>query len=520
MSKISGFKIISFVLLLFLILVLAYGEILNFSFWKDDWINIWLVINKNPIFLTHWIHPGTLADFFVLGSLFGDRVIFWQITGFIIRVVCAVSVGIFISELTYSPKAGIISAIIETVSVLGLDSLTWVASRVVMIDSILISLGMYYWLRFLRTGIKIKLINGLSFICLAIMADPGRILPLPLIILGTFLFESSKKLNYFKQNKLKIILIILGIMFLLTLWQWRMIQETVVYKFFIQIDLTPKLIQNKIYVLGNYFCSIYYMYIGWVFKLPENLSTGTYNRIYSRVGLIPIFTFLLLLIVGLYKKRRTFLIFSWLLFWTLIFYLPGFFAEPRLTMGVSHRYMEIPGIGLIGMIGYILSKQNQVITILGLILVVTVNIIIGKSLIKDWKVFRADALVTTIWQTIDRDIGTSTGEKIISLTGIHPVIGNNIGMSGQIPLMVIRQVSNLSEFSQLVNDSKEIVSIICTPRSSKIILDGSIVAAKNLDTDDVYSWEVSSDGSLTNNTQLIRRELKSQLFQKGCNGYN
>jgi hypothetical protein len=295
-----------------------------------------------------------------------------------------------------------------------------------------------------------------------------------------------------------------------------MFETTVVYKFIVQSKTDPQLIRSKVYVLGNYFCSLFYLFTGWVYRLPEMASTGIYNRLYARLGLIPVLFFMAVAVIGFVRKNRLLLQAGWLFFWIFIFYLPGYYAEPRLTMGVSHRYMQLSGIGITGIIAIILAKMDTRISVIGTLLIVILNISVGRSLISDWKAYRENAPVMTLWQTVNRDIGADPSEKIVSFSGFHPILGNNIGMSGQIPLMVVRKVSRTGDFFMNINDPREIVRYVFCPRVTKIILGGVTVPAENVPVSRVFGFKINDDGSIADNTPDLHKQIRDLYIQNGC----
>jgi hypothetical protein len=494
MSKRTTFITIS---ILITLSWLTYFRIFDFGFWKDDWINWWGAYFKSPLFLAYWFHPGTTLEFLLFSPFLPANSIGWQIIGFGFKVFAVISCMFFVKALCKSNVCGFWSGCLLATTPLGLDSIGWASAHVTNIAIGCICFGFYYWIIFVsKSGTK-YLITSLILFAAGLLADPFRAFP---ILLFIYLSARTFHFKYSQSILSRFRVVIIGSVIALPLFVYlerQRITETSVFKFFSSPGVDVSLILHKFYVIGNYFNSVYNLMFGWIFPGYEYLSTGEYNRLLARIGFSAILFFTGFLIVLAKRKSSYFSGILFFLVWILVFYIPSWMSEPRLTMGATHRYMVFSSIGVVGLTVFLLSLIKRKLVAWAMVsIIIGINIVTAQRFLRSWSDFRSRSLVSRIWQQIDADVSPDTHQKVFIVTGSHPITQASLNLSGVIPFLINRKINSLAN-RPIYSDSIGIIEDnIC---QNTVLLS------------DIYVWSVNQNGQIHNISDGKRREWKERI---------
>lgn len=436
----------------------SYWRVLTFTFWKDDWFLLWGAIHDSSAFRAYWAHPGTVVEFMWLTRLFGARPLLWNIVGLGLHIGVALVLALCVREFTRSKRAAKTSGLLYAVSVAGMDAVGWPSAHVVLWVSLFLLVGLYYYFR-KHTALS------LLYIFLALFSDPFRAGPIIFIYPG-FVLVALATVPFF--------------------WPYIMGSQLMTH-----ISLyvhNPMEVLRKIYVIGNYFNSLAHVFFGWIVPFREDGSTGVYNPIWARVG------FLLLGIGLLYRKNMKVFI---LLLWIGIFYIPNWLFEPRLTMGVTHRYMAISELGFVAILSYVLSLvKNQTVFYMLLVILLVSNIAMTNYYALLAAPYRTATKVNALWDGINRNVPENMSPLLFSYFGEDPVKLYALSLSGAYPFAIARGITHFSNIPIVSEDSGYIQKLVCQD---------------TVPLNHVYAWNVTNKGTMTDVTSAWRR-----LISGGC----
>jgi hypothetical protein len=490
------------IICLIILAFINYYRIFSFGFWKDDWISWWGSYFKSPLFFSYWYHPGNTLEFILLPGLFPANSLGWQIVGFMARVFAAISVLFFISALSKSKRTGILAGLIFVSTPIGLDTVGWASVHVVNIAIGLVCIGFYFWISNLNFGCRTQLLLSIIILTAGILSDPFRALPVIIFLYISLYFfrttESKKIKMYFHKSLIVIFPMIFGLLY----WERIRISEISVVKFFNNPHFSTGLLAHKLYVTGNYFNSIFNLLAGWIVPVYEYLSTAEYSRWQARIGLI------LIILIGVYililkrKKSKDTNIVLFFYLWMLVFYFPSWLSEPRLTMGITHRYMVFAGVGSIGLTAYFINLiRNKNIFIIIFSAVLCLNIFDSQKFLTKWQVFRSRTLIDSIWNQILRESGPVNRNKVFLISGSHSVVTNTLNYSGITPYTVYLKVGDANNIPIYTDNLNAILPNYCSGK---------------FEIDNLYSWEINNLGSVKNTTIEIRKKVNDSITANNC----
>jgi hypothetical protein len=241
---------------------------------------------------------------------------------------------------------------------------------------------------------------------------------------------------------------------------------------------------------------------GWCIRVYENLSTGQYSRIQSRMGLIIILAVSIIIYWLRFKRIKYWKTVLYFLLWIPVFYLPGWLSEPRLTMGLTHRYMVFAGIGLIGLMAYALDKiKTAWINTLVIGILLLINIINSQYYLREWEVFRSRSLIQKIWYQISSQISNPEPNLIFVITGPHQVISDTLNYSGSIAYLVDKKIPDISRAPLLFDNPAGAIPYICR---------------NTYRLDNLYSWNIDKNGNLTDITFQTRELIGNRIYRGDC----
>lgn len=510
-----------YVVFLVALSVASFWRYLGFTFWKDDWHLLWASLYDVTTIRQYWDHPMTLIEFVWLTRIFGTNPVWWQALGIGLRVACAYSLSLFASVLTGSPSTGLLTGAMYAGAVIGMDAVGWPSAHVVLVSSLFLLTGFTYLTRYL-TGAKASALTlALLYLFLGFFADPFRNFPVLILVpvIPLVVAPSGERLRIFRK-----ILLVAG-----TLGAVIAAAGIALYhrdiagsQLFMYVARQPSAsaVLKKIYVVGNYFNSIANIFIGWFIRLPEEASTGVYHPFVARLGF-----FISCILAGLILRFKTLrargpgiIIFS--LSWIFVTYIPNWLFEPRLTMGVTHRYMAISGIGFILLLGYILSHiRRQSVLIVCVILFIIANMWTAQWYLGIASVYRWSGIVSPLWETIENDVAGDQGSVFI-FEGKEPLRTYALALSGPAPFAIAREVSRAYDMPIVTSDFSLILRLICVAATERFQPGAKVVQKDVIPLGHVYAWSVNESGSLTNTSDIWRKNLLKQANETGCSPLN
>jgi hypothetical protein len=441
----------------------------------------------------YWVHPATVMEFMWVTKLLGTYAFGWQLLGLGLHAAAAVCVSVFATALTGSATEGLLSGIFFATTAVGADATGWSSAHVVLLTAIFLTLGMTYVLR--KKYLLAALYIGIGF-----FFDPFRNFPVFLLI--PFMLPGKE----FKKSIAILVLTFLTV----SLFTFGIFAKEILGSEFFKHLLamrSPMDIVHKFYVVGNYFNSMANLMFGWVVRFPEDASTGTYNPVVARVG------FVVLCIAGLVKKNRIVL---FLFLWIIFMYIPNWLFEPRLTMGITHRYMVLSGAGFIILTAYILSRiKPLILQILLAIGFVAMNMSMANYYIGEASKYRDVQKVDSIWSAIG-DYVMPYGNAVFYYTGEDPVKMYALSLSGPAPYGLIRRIADVYYLPIITGDKEFIRNLMCKTNVSRIE-PGSVTLQKDvIPINHVYAWYVTNSGKMTNITSQTRKSLLISSMDAGC----
>jgi hypothetical protein len=497
----------------------SFWRYLGFTFWKDDWFIVWGILNNHlPAFRQFGYRPIGLIEFFWMTNFFGTNALPWQVFGLTLRVGAALAFSFFAAALTSSSAVGLLSGVLYAGTFIGMDAVGWPSAHGVLITAIFLFIGLWYFVRYLHGKKDTWLVLGILYLGIAFVLDPFRMFPMFFMIpfLALPLHISTTRKHTFRQ-----ILTIGGVAVMAITVSGCVtfrngLMESQLFRYFArQPDFVA--ILKKSYVIGNYFNSLVNLMFGWLFRLKEDASTGVYNKVVARVGFL---VFCIMLGMGyVYRKTKSkhisIMLFSFL--WMFFFYVPNWLFEPRLTMGGTHRYMVLSSFGFILAISYgLVFIRKRMLLVGGSLLFVVSNMLMANYWADAASAYRANGLVNSLWQTIDRDVSKSKEHLIFVFEGEDPVKTYALALSGPSPFALSRRITNVYDMPIVTGDTPLIQKLLCSEGTQRFA-PGSILVQKDIiPLNHVYAWRVSKEGTLTNISLPTRRELLIKAMDSGC----
>jgi hypothetical protein len=256
---------------------------------------------------------------------------------------------------------------------------------------------------------------------------------------------------------------------------------------------------------------------GWLIRFPEDASTGVYHKVVARIGF---FVFCLMLgfasrLRQVTSKQVRVIVFSFL--WMFVLYIPNWLFEPRLTMGITHRYMVLSSLGFVLGVAYLISLvRSRTLQVIFSLFFVIANFWMAHYYIGIASRYRSVTTVSFLWNTIRTDVKNKLQPYIFVYQGDDPVKTYALELSGPAPFGLIRQISNVYDLPVVTEDTALIEKLLCF-EGMKRFVQGSVVVQKEIiPLNHVYAWRVSTEGTLTNITLPTRRELLIKAMDDGC----
>jgi hypothetical protein len=492
---------------------LSFRRVLDFTFWKDDWFPLY-----NPSALKGYlVHPAGNLEFLLFKNIFGINPFGWEFFGIIIRVVDSFVVYLLITKLTKSKLAGFLSGVFFASTFMGLDAVGWVSANASTISIFFVCLSIYFWLCYYSEYKNRYYLFFVLFFIIGMICDPARVFPLIFLlpVLRLFLFSKIKEKNFIKIVTIGFY-IIFGLISVLIVIYLKKIGNSS-FLIISHLFINPGLILGKIYLVGNFFGSLGNLLLGWIINIPETASTSVYNKLYARIAfiLLPILGILSFYSFKTKSKRATILLF--LILWIIVFYIPNWIAEPRLTLSGTHRFMVFSSVGFIGLTAYLISLlRNKYIMIFLSVFFMAMNIYASNRILSEQSKYRSKILVDSLWDRIDRDIPNNERNSIFMYIGEEPVRGQALALSGSIPFGIKRQIKDPYDLPIVTDDLQLIIKLLCSSNALRYQPGKMVVQKSKIPLSHYHVWEVKNNGSMKNISAKERLRIKNIAEKFGC----
>lgn len=488
---------------------LSYWRALDFHFWRDDWYRFWAAA-FNPELLKMWFglpdHPGLAVEHFFSIKIFGLNPFWWQIWGLSLKIINSLEVSLLIFGLTKLKKSAFLAGLLFASTPVGLESYTWASNHTAALNLLFFLPGFYLFIEAFQKYNLLKYISSLFFITIAFLISPARGAALPfLIILWTLIFFKDEQ-----DMKKKFLLV--GTFLIFIFGVFLAFQGIEVKGLMMRSNTFLEILAKPSLVL-NFFISIGNLAIGWFIPIPELNSSPnpvynlTFLSILSGLILIGLITIFLFKLFKKHSKKYALLSFFGLMI-PLSFF-PNWWYYSYALAGVSHRYLTLSGVGLVGILAVLLSDLKPKQGFLFLIIVIFFNILTSNLvLIKMYK-YRSFSKVEEVWNQIDKYVPKEKKEIIFVFTGNDPRKLSVLDWSGSIPFAIKRNIKDFKEFPIVVSSVDQTFKFLCGGGTYGYF-GSSIVYKDPIPLSSLYVWEYEG-GKLTNRSEGVRSSLKGNV---------
>lgn len=333
-------------------------------FSKGYWESSGRVINKD------YYRPVVILSFIIENKLWKTNPLKLKIFNILYFMLSLFLLYKFLYSETKSKELSMIFITLFSLFTLNLDNLLWVAGRCDIFLLLFFVLSIYFFSKYLKTGIKwFFLISNLFFVFGLFSKESFIIF---FFILLAYDLIKNKKPNYLFHliNIFSIIIFII-------------IRNSVVIKSGINFINNGNIILTSIAVLGYYFKSLIFPFKYSMF-LPVN---DILNLNYYIFGIIFIVSDLMVFILLIKRKIYNIHLYMFFLFNSFIALYLLFAFSSVFPFSISTRYMMIPLIGFVFFISLLIIKLKKSIKyiVLGSIILIfiSVNILNSRNYEKD-----------------------------------------------------------------------------------------------------------------------------------------
>lgn len=511
----------STLLYFFLLATLTFSinfPVLSFSFWRDDWAFFWGAVNNDRSFLTLLFHPGTMVEFYLLSRVFGQHMILWNIFGIFLKLIASWSVYQCVREVGKSEKIGRLGGLLFAVIPVGLEAVGWSAAHVVLLDTIFVCYSLVFFIRYQQTKRKLLLYIFLLFVFLAIASDPIRSIPDCLL---PFLWMLIMQQVAFRLNK-KLVASVLGIAGLCiagaVYLSRTMLVDYLVFKSIRYHGFDPLFYLIKTTAAAkNYFSSVGNILTGAFIPTVNDMRLSSSDAHVVSIA-IGIFAFLCIVYIGYKKKLRTQLrIPYFFLIWVFLFYVPNWVFTLQLTVGFTNRYAVISSVGVVVMLSYVVYQiSNAKLRKSVMVLLMLFFGVQTLHLLLVHQEFRDLTLHTMLYGRMEKDIPVSYRPYLLMISGNHVAVKYSMLYNMQMPIVMERNIPTRVQFPIFVDTNQRAISYICGKTKSFSAAWQFIPVPVPPTVDDVYSWNVDQNGTITTHHEAIRNEIQKLLKREGC----
>lgn len=491
-------QVLTFIFLIFIISFLAFWRAFSFDFWGEDWEQLWFAVFdpariNNPLELRE--HAIVIYEELFLSKFFKFNTFYWQIAGYLLKVLGAFAVSLMTLGLTRSKRAAFFTGLIFASSAGGLGSFTWVAAHASALVIPLLCLGVYFWV------IK-KNILALLLLLASILADPARgIFGSLIVILWDILSFIQSRAKDSSERFWKRVLILVIATFFLRIFISRSIDAGYLSTLDANISF---MLKHPIGVLTNFLNTLGNLIVGWFIPIAQNpFAVSIPTIIGIAVGYLFLFQTIFLLVYFFQKKYESFKILFIFSIWIVVFFLPNWLLANNLmigsdgqVLGQTHRYLTLSAVGLVCFLGYVISRiQKNFLKGFLLLLVICSNIFISNQILAKESYYRSSEMTKPIWDKIEKDVPVGEENSLFFIRGEDRFRINDISQA-KIPFSLRRGIKTFDKWPFSVSD----------PRTLKELLCGKTNDGREIPLSHLHAWYVRGS-SAENISEEVRREF-------------
>lgn len=462
-------QMLVFITLIFIVSYLTLWRAFSFDFWGEDWEQIWFAKFQPSMInnLHEMQHPVVIYEELFLVNILGFNMFYWQIAGFLLKVLGAFAVSLMMLGLTKSRRAAFFTGLIFASSVGGLASFTWVAAHTSALVIPFLCLGIYFWV------IKKKYVLALALLLFSMWSDPARGIFGSLIVIFWEILSFMQDPQRLRESRRRIFILLTSLVFIYFIFQYVFnYSNTVSIGYNLGIALSSPLRS-----LNNFLTNIGNLLIGWIIPIEQNVFSVSKDNIYARIaGYLFLFQTIYLLILFLRKRSESLKILLIFSVWIPIFFFPNWLLPNQemiqngQVLGVSHRYLTLSAIGLVCFLGYILSRiKGNLLQGFLLFYIVGSNILMSNQILKNDSYYRSVEVTKPIWDKIEKDVPLDEENSLFFIQGDDKFRVNDISQA-KIPFAIQRGIQTSDKWPVSTSDPGVIKRYLCGNNDSRRIV--------------------------------------------------
>lgn len=492
------------IILVILVSFISFYPAFSFAFIVDDWYQLWGVFYDRSI-IDYYIltqHPNSAYEFLALAPIFKFNPFYYQIVGFILKIIASLSVALFVFSITKLKNIATFAGLIFASSVIGIEAFTRISAHNSVLLIPTLCLGMYLWITATKGKSIYKYLLAVFFIILVIIEDPGlgiMILPIFFIwnLLGLYQNFNRQELRKFIAVNLLLLIILISLK--------SYLDPRIANRQGPIVEHLPFILTNIPYTVSNFLTSIGNLVIGWVIPFKEDMGLITANPISTIFGYLFLLYTIFLGYKFFSKKSEISKILLFLSIWIFLFYFPSWFTQGHYVKGgtisaVSNRYLMISSIGFIAMISYLLIFLKRKYTYIALVVIIVFNLASALRILNEEYKYRSVEIQNKLYGKIDQEFPLGNEkDNLILFLGKNQLSIFGLEWNGFYPLAVKRGITDKKELPTIVNNLSDAEKIVC-------INDDALPPKFRLSN--VYAWEVQND-NIYNISEDVRKFISS-----------
>lgn len=488
----------------------TYGKALDYYFWRDDTYEVWMakfMPSKLFSFDADAVARGkfgALALDFVFFKVLGFESYNWQLAGLIIKIINSFLLFFFVKELFRSLKIAVISSLLASSFIGGLEAYSWVRGIGVMIAFSLLAfifyVASYYKKR--KSFFFISLI--FSFLVVFIFPAKGLAIVILMAIWELLMLISKKHKIGIKNSFLRLIALIFSQYILIRLISFFAGKGRGTFlgsdiHWFLAPALRGVNIDRFLTSLGNLFREPF------LFTFEQGgLSSGDILSL-----ILGILFFVVLAVLGIwFLINRENKLVPWLVvfLWIPFFYGPNWLYESSLIVAASHRYLAYSAI-LVPILwtGAIAFTRKTGLVVIFFFAILILNIRYAERVVNHDYLIRGKEAVLPLLDKFVSSIPIGETKSVINISGEHYLRGYVFDWSGPWSYVYLRGIRKYEDFPIFV-DFKRGGSLMCDPKTE--IIDwkngGLMVANQTSTLDKVHGFYVNNNGILEDTTEQVK----------------
>lgn len=496
---------ILFVISVIFLAFISFYSAFNFAFIVDDWSQLWGVFYDRSIIEIYLLtqHPNSAYEFLLLAPIFKFNPFYYQIVGFILKIIASLSVTLFVFSITRLKNIAIFSGLIFASSVIGIEVFTRISAQNSALLIPTLCLAFYFWIQVKQNRAFCFL--SIFFAVLSILGDPGTGI---MILSILFVWNLLELYQNFNMPELRRFLVV-SFLLLITLISLKFyLDPRLAYRQEYMYEHVFFVLAHIPYTVSNFLTSIGNLVIGWVIPFKEDMGLATANLISTIFGYLFLFYTMFLGYKFFRKKSENLKILLFLSIWVFLFYFPSWFTQGHYVKGgtisaASNRYLAISSIGFIAMLSFLLKFLKNRYAYIILMVIISLNLISSSRILNDEYKYRSVEVQNKLYGKIGQELPLGKEKDDLLL-----FLGNNalrifgIEWNGFYPVALTRGITDMNEFPTLVYDLQTAKDYICPTKESSL----------KFKLSNLYAWEVQND-NIVNVSEDVRKFIS---FDKEC----